>query len=118
MLGSDDHAYYRTLISKNTPVGLYPEDDLDGNGKLDDNRFSPNPNFKYAVWNIVSGGAGAPYYTQMETPWTDWVEVYTSHYNYVIFTADEEKIGLKVFNLTGQKLDDVEDLMMIKKGTN
>lgn len=115
MLGSDDHAYYRTLISKKTPIGLYPEDDLNNNGKLDDNRFSPNPKLTYAVWDIVSGGAGAPFYTQADTPWKDWVEVFTSHYHYIIFTADEEKISLKVFNLTGQKLDEVEDLMVIKK---
>ena len=114
VLGSDEHAYHRTLITSRTPVGLYPEDDLNGNGKLDDGKFSPNPRFKYPLWHIVSGGAGAPYYTQQKTPWSNWVKIYISHYNYLLFREVDNKMQLKVYNLTGQLLDEVDDLMAIK----
>jgi hypothetical protein len=45
VLGSHDHCYYRTLINKDTPVYL--------------NMIS-NSNFTCPIWQIVSGGAGAP----------------------------------------------------------
>lgn len=115
VLGSDEHAYHRTLITRQTPVGIFPDDDVNGNGKLDDGRFSPNPRFKYPLWHIVSGGAGAPYYTQQQTPWSDWVKIYISHYNYLLFREVDNKMQLKVFTLTGQLLDEVDDLMAVKK---
>jgi 3',5'-cyclic AMP phosphodiesterase CpdA len=110
VLGSDEHAYHRTLITDQTPVGVLPKDDLNGNGILDDGQYSANPNFKRPLWNIVCGGAGAPYYTQEKTPWTDWVHIYSSHYNYVLFTASENTIGMKVYDITGELLDQLDDL--------
>ncbi len=115
VLCSDEHAYHRTLITRQTPVGLFPQDDLDGNGKLDDGQISPNPRFRYPVWHIVSGGAGAPYYVQEDTPWKDWVKIYTSHYNYILLKAYPDRISLQVYNLTGQLLDSVDDLTAVKK---
>lgn len=114
VLGSDEHTYFRTLITRETPVGLFPKDDLDGNGKLDDGQYSSNPDFGYPLWNIMGGGAGAPYYTQKDTPWKDWVKIFSSHYNYLIFKADSQKISLEVYNLTGQLIDKVDDLLEIK----
>ena len=110
VLGSDEHAYHRTLITDQTPVGVLPKDDLNGNGILDDGQYSANPNFKRPLWNIVSGGAGAPYYTQEKTPWTDWVHIYSSHYNYVLFTVSENTVGMKVYDITGELLDQLDDL--------
>lgn len=114
VLGSDEHAYHRTLITSRTPVGVFPQDDLDANGQLDDGQYSPDPEFIYPVWSIVSGGAGAPYYVREDAPWKDWLKIYSSHYNYVIFQADSEKIGLKAYNLTGQLLDEIDNLKAAK----
>jgi 3',5'-cyclic AMP phosphodiesterase CpdA len=111
VLGSDEHAYHRTLITDQTPVGVFPKDDLNGNGILDDGQYSANPNFKRPLWNIVCGGAGAPYYTQEKTPWTDWVHVYTSHYNYAVFSVSKDKVGMKVYDITGELLDNSDDLL-------
>jgi 3',5'-cyclic AMP phosphodiesterase CpdA len=110
VLGSDEHAYHRTLITDQTPVGVLPKDDLNGNGILDDGQYSANPKFKRPLWNIVCGGAGAPYYTQEKTPWTDWVHIYSSHYNYLLFTVSETTVGMKVYDITGELLDQLDDL--------
>ena len=110
VLGSDEHAYHRTLITNQTPVGVFPKDDLNGNGILDDGQYSANSKFKRPLWNIICGGAGAPYYTQEKTPWTDWVHIYSSHYNYVLFTVSENTIGMKVYDITGELLDQLDDL--------
>ncbi len=118
VLGSDEHAYHRTLITDQTPVGIYPQDDLDGNGKLDDGRFSADPAFEHPAWYIVSGGAGAPYYVQEKTPWQNWVKTYSSHYNYLILKSYPDRISLEVYNLTGQLLDREENLMTVKKKEN
>lgn len=115
VLNSDEHAYHRTLLTNRTPIGLFPRDDLNGNGKLDDGKTSPNPDIRFPLWFIVSGGAGAPYYVQEKTPWSDWVKSYSSQFNYAIITAGKEKISLKVYSLTGQLLDQVEDLSAVKK---
>ncbi len=115
VLGSDEHGYHRTLITRQTPVGLFPQDDLNGNGKLDDGQISPNPKFRYPTWFIVSGGAGAPYYVQEKTPWTEWVKLYSSNYNYLIFRVKGEQVTLEVYTLTGQLLDHEEDLRQVKR---
>ena len=110
VLGSDEHAYHRTLITNQTPVGVFPKDDLNGNGILDDGQYSANSKFKRPLWNIICGGAGAPYYTQEKTPWTDWVHIYSSHYNYLLFTVSETTVGMKVYDITGELLDQLDDL--------
>ncbi len=114
VLGSDEHGYHRTLITRETPVGLYPQDDLNGNGKLDDGQISPNPRFRYPTWFIVSGGAGAPYYVQEQTPWSDWVTLYSSNYNYLIFRVKGDKVSLEVYSVTGQLLDQEKNLRAVK----
>ncbi len=118
VMGADEHAYHRTLISSKTPVGIYPEDDTNGDGRLNDAQFSPNPEFSHPTWYIVGGGGGAPYYVQENTPWSKWVQTFTSHYSYLIFKASHDKIKLEVYSLTGQLLDQVDDLMKIKQKDN
>lgn len=115
VLSSDEHSYHRTLITNQTPVGIFPEDDLNGNGKLDDDQFSANPNFRQPVWSLVGGGAGAPYYVQKNMPWSDWVYSHSIHTNYLIFTATDSTLGLEVYSLTGKLLDKVPDLTDVKR---
>lgn len=111
----DEHAYHRTLISSSTPVGIYPDDDTDGDGVLD--KFSPNPEFTHPIWHITCGGGGAPYVANVESevvPWT--AERVTSHYGYLIIQAEDDKASLKLFsNAVGEVMDQVDDLMAIKQ---
>jgi len=102
----DEHAYHRTLITSKTPVGIYPDDDTDGDGVLD--KYSPNPEFSHPVWHITCGGGGAPYRAgQKSMPWTP--EILTSEYGYVLVRADGDNASLEfIANRSGKVLDKVE----------
>jgi len=115
VLGSDEHNYHKSLITNTTPVGVPAVDDVNGDGKLNDGRISPNPKFKYPTWFMVCGGAGAPYYTQEPAPWSGAVKKFTAQNNYFIITADEKKIGLEVYNVSGLLLDAEPDLLAVKR---
>jgi hypothetical protein len=115
MLGSDEHNYQRYLIDRNTPVGIPLKDDKNGNGILDDGVISPNPAFRYPTWFVTSGGAGAPYYTQEEAPWSGSSKFFSPQANFIIFRADKKKIAMEVYNTSGQLLDRVEDLRAARR---
>ncbi|MEW6746883.1 MAG: metallophosphoesterase [Planctomycetota bacterium] len=112
MLSADEHAYHRTLIDATTPVGVLG-DDHDGNGILD--AFSPNQAFLHPTWHIVSGGAGAPYYGRERAPWAERMRIYSSQCHYVLLEVDREKVAMKVYSITGQLLDEEENLLAVKK---
>ncbi len=111
VLGSDEHNYQRMLITNNTPVGVPSEDDIDGDGKLRDGKLSPNPGFVRPTWFIISGGAGAPYYTQQHAPWNSAVLRFTPQSHYVLFSSETGKLKLQAFSAGGQLLDEVDDLV-------
>jgi hypothetical protein len=115
VLGSDEHNYQRSLITRETPVGIPAKDDRDGNGILDDGVFSPDPAFKNPIWFLISGGAGAPYYTKEPAPWSGSLKFFTPQANFILFRASASKIGIEVYSQTGQLLDSVDDLMQVKR---
>ncbi len=112
VLAGDEHEYYRLRVDQHTPVGVMALDDTNGNHKLDDGRISPNPDFTHAVWQITAGTAGAPYYAREDTPWKP--TFLSSQAGYCLFEADDKKISLTYYAVTGQKLDYVENLMANK----
>ncbi len=114
VLGSDEHNYQRLLIDARTPVGVPALDDRDRNGKLDDGVLSANPAFILPTWFIISGGAGAPYYTQQRSPWEGSLVRFTAQNHYVFFHADASRIGCRVYSINGQLLDEEPDLLKVK----
>lgn len=110
VLSGDEHGYHRIRIDHKTPVGVYPGDDLDGDGKLD--QYSANPAFKYPTWHITAGNAGAPWYAREETPWD--VEVFSSQAGFTMFEAKGGRVSMTSYSLTGQEIDHVRNLMAIK----
>jgi len=103
----DEHAYHRTLIDSTTTVGLYPDDDTDGDGVLD--QYSPNPEFVNPVWHITSGGGGAPYAANVnnDSPWTP--EIRTCEYGYMLIRTEGNKATVDFIGLpTGGVVDSVE----------
>jgi len=111
LLVGDEHAYVRTRIDAQTPVGVLPDDDTNGDGKLD--RTSPDPAFQHPTWHVTVGTAGAPYYAREKTPWTP--TLFSSQSGYALFEADARKISMTFYSITGQAVDRVDDLMAIKK---
>ncbi len=88
----DEHNYNRMLVNRDTPVHL------DG---------SANPNFAHPVWQIISGGAGAPFYAQEGAPWSDYVEVFYPSVHYCLISVDGKNVSMKVKSDTGEIVDEV-----------
>lgn len=106
VLDGDEHNYSRLLVTAQTPVGIPGKDDTDGDGKLD--CFSPNPDFTFPVWQIISGGMGAPYYEKEHPPWEKWVKKFTPLQNFVLFSVEGKKVFAEVYSNTGALIERVE----------
>lgn len=90
----DEHAYNRMPVDD----GLTYTDPVTGE--------TIDPDFPNPVCQIISGGAGAPYYAQDTTvPWADNVKVYSTQKHYCLFEVIGPKVKLKVYTDTGQLID-------------
>jgi hypothetical protein len=85
ILTGDEHNYARTRIGPDT--NLYPRKYQPQKIKLD-----------REIWQINNGAAGAPYYAQEETPWSDHVEGFTTQNALVIFDIHGKDIHMRVLN--------------------
>ena len=85
ILTGDEHNYARTQITPETEI--YPDDYP--HEKLERER---------SIWQINNGAAGAPYYSQQETPWTPYVDGFTTQNAVVFFHVDGESIEMVVKN--------------------
>ncbi len=84
----DEHNYSRTLI----------DSDID-------------PSFARPVWQIVSGGAGAPFYVQdTSAPWSAKVRAFSPVNHYCVFGVEDDRVSLLVLATTGTVIDEVPDL--------
>jgi hypothetical protein len=133
VLGSDEHSYHKVLIDKNVPVGVPGPDDPDGSNRVcqKGGTCSPLKDLKYPTWYLVSGDAGAPYYSEGPTPWNTYWKQYTGTYpdhtsmrgcyyyssqeNFFVFKVNKEGLSLTVYNPYGEIIDTIEDLMAVKK---
>ncbi len=78
-----EHSYQRMLISN----------------KLDARVKNP-------LWQIVSGGAGGPYYARhFDVPWADQVTIYSPQRNYTLFQVEGDTVTLEVYGYTGELID-------------
>jgi len=127
VLCSDEHSYYRVLIDREVPVGDPRRDDRNGDGEIEwqgGEPASPLVDLKRPVWYLTSGGGGAPYYAEEQTPWTNywWSQeksgrdprdgfYYSSQENLILFHATEERISVEVVNPYGERIDWIGDLM-------
>ena len=92
VLCGDEHNYSRTYIDST----IYPD-------------------YRFPVWQIISGGYGAPYYVQDKSvPWVEKVESFAISKHYCLFTVDGNQVSLTVYSDTGQILDHVENLASIR----
>jgi hypothetical protein len=72
---------------------------------------SLHSDFEKPIWQIISGGAGAPFYAQDKSvAWTDKVAKFSPSHNYCILTVDGKTVRLDVYSNTGQLIDHVDNL--------
>ncbi|MEM9985536.1 MAG: hypothetical protein AAF804_10610, partial [Bacteroidota bacterium] len=86
IMTGDEHNYALTTISPDMeryPTG-YPEAN-----KIQLSR---------TIYQVNNGAAGAPYYAQEETPWSDHVSGFTTQNALVLFDVDGEALSMRVLN--------------------
>lgn len=133
VLGCDEHSYHKILIDKNVPIGVMELDDKNKDNRIDTEKenCSPLKALTYPTWYLVSGGAGAPYYSEQDTPWnrywngfkgtypnhtsTNGCYYYSSQEHIFIVRAGKTKISLEVRNPYGEIIDAIDNLMEVKK---
>ena len=90
----DEHAYARMLVRADTPIGPRHKP---GGGQA---------TFKHPVWQVTSGGAGAPWYDkQLNLPWSQALAAHSTLPHYALFDVEGATVKLLVYGETGQLLD-------------
>jgi hypothetical protein len=85
LLTGDEHNYNKVKISDQ--MQRYPE-----------MYFAEKIVLKREMWQINNGAAGAPYYAQEQTPWTEHVTGFTTQNALVLISVDGAKVTMKVLN--------------------
>lgn len=96
VLTGDEHNYGRTKIGPETEI--YPK-----------KYFSEKIELSREIWQINNGAAGAPYYAQEKTPWSEFVEGFTTQNALVIFYVNGNELKLKVLN--PDTLEEVDEMI-------
>ncbi|MBI5852046.1 MAG: metallophosphoesterase family protein [Planctomycetes bacterium] len=92
----DEHAYSRVLIRPETPIGKRTKPD----GK--------DAKFAHAVWQVTSGGAGAPWYDkELDLPWSGELAAHSTLPHCALFHVEGTRVRLEVLAETGQVIDAV-----------
>jgi len=95
ILTGDEHNYARTLIGPRTDI--YPK-------KYPAEKITISRD----IWQINNGAAGAPYYAQEETPWSEYVKGFTTQNALVIFDINGTSMNMRVLN--PDTLEEVDEL--------
>jgi hypothetical protein len=85
ILCGDEHNYSRISIEEGVPIypTQWPYE------KIELNR---------PIWQLTNGSAGAPYYSQEDLPWSDYVEIFSTQYALILFYIDGDKVRIEVIN--------------------
>jgi hypothetical protein len=97
-LTGDEHNYHVMRLTADTPI--YPENYSDR--RIDIAR---------PIWFINNGAAGAPYYGQEKTPWSDHVRIFSTQNAIVFFHVNGKTISVEVINPDTLELIDGFDLL-------
>jgi len=69
---------------------------------------SVHPDYRHPVWQIISGGAGAPFYGRdPSAPWTAQVRHFTSVPHYCLLDVQGKRVELEVWARTGRLVERV-----------
>jgi 3',5'-cyclic AMP phosphodiesterase CpdA len=97
ILTGDEHNYAKTEIGPETII-------------YDENWDKEKLVLTRTIYQINNGAAGAPYYAQEQTPWTNWVTGFTTQNALVIFNVDGDNIFMEVLN--PDTLEEVDEMKL------
>gem|GEM_PF-6633502 len=84
-------------MTDETPVG--PKHKLDGTPAK----------FAHRIWQVTSGGAGAPWYDkELHLPWSGSLKAHSTQPHYAYFTIDGNRVSVAAYSQTGQRIDAAE----------
>jgi len=92
-----EHNYNRMRMDRKTPI-------------YSDN--STDPKFVFPVWQIVTGGVGAPFYALGNAPWSSNVKKFYPTRHYCLISVEAERVELITISDSGL----VVDRCMLKAG--
>jgi len=99
ILTGDEHNYCKLELGPETII--YPE-----------NYSLPKIKLSRTIYQVNNGAAGAPYYAQEKTPWTNYVTGFTSRNALVLFDVEGGKISMRVIN--PDTLEPIDELVLRK----
>ncbi len=99
LLTGDEHNYARTEVGPTT--NIYPDD-----------WALPRIELKRTIWQVNNGAAGAPYYAQEATPWSNMVQGFTTQNALVLFDVNGTKISMRVLN--PDTLEEVDGFQLVE----
>jgi hypothetical protein len=92
------------IISRHECTAYFCGDEHNYSTLLIDSTFDTG--VRNPVWQIVSGGAGAPLYARNpDTPWASKVSAFEAVHHFCLITASGSKVTLKVIDETGSVID-------------
>lgn len=93
MFFGDEHNYSRLLVDKDLPANP------DGSPEY----------FKYPVYQIITGGAGAPFYAKdPETPWHNKVDTFSGLKHYILVETHQHSAWIYVYAESGQLIEKLQ----------
>lgn len=99
IMTGDEHNYARTEVGPTTEI--YPAD-----------WALPRLTLNRTIWQVNNGAAGAPYYAQEETPWSNMVQGFTTQNALVLFDVSGKKISARVLN--PDTLEEVDEFELVE----
>jgi len=85
VLTGDEHNYWAFRLTENVPMYV-------------DGYTGPRIEVTRPIWMINNGAAGAPYYGQEKTPWSDHLRAFSTQHALILFHVDGESISVEVIN--------------------
>lgn len=65
-----------------------------------------DPSYGGGAWQIISGGAGAPYYArETNVPWAKFVETFSARENWALFRVKGSRVEIEVRSFAGELID-------------
>ncbi len=132
VVSSGEHAYHRTLVGNQVPVGDPARDDKGNTGRLGPEP-SPLTDLEHPTWFIVSGGAGEPLEAEQAAPWNEFWKLiaridaarppekrryrYAAQDNFLVFSTTGDVLTLSVFTPYGDLVERINDLIKYKRET-
>lgn len=81
----DEHNYSRTDVNGEVVAGI-----------------------KRPIWQLISGGAGAPYYAQQQLPWSPQVARFDARQHFIVVHVTQGRVRAEAVAITGERIDDFD----------